>query len=60
MRSLQSAEGEVLSESAASALRGEMAERHAGARPTSSIAESAEIVRLRAKGHRGAASSTAR
>ncbi len=49
MRSLQSAEGEDLSESAASALRGEMAE---GLRELAELIddESAEVVRLRAKG----------
>jgi hypothetical protein len=52
MRSLQSAEGEALSESAASALRGEMAE---GMRELADLLdpESAEIVRLRAKGLAG-------
>jgi hypothetical protein len=52
MRSLQSAEGEVLSQSAASALRGEMAE---GMRELADLLdpESAEIVRLRAKGLAG-------
>jgi hypothetical protein len=49
MRSLQTAEGEALSESAASVLRGEMAE---GMRKLADLLdeESAEIVRLRAKG----------
>jgi hypothetical protein len=52
MRSLESADGEVLSESAASALRGEMAE---GMRELADLLdpESAEIVRLRAKGLAG-------
>ena len=52
MRSLQSAEGEDLSESAASVLRGEMAE---GLRELADLvdAESAEIIRLRAKGLAG-------
>jgi hypothetical protein len=52
MRSLQSAEGELLSESAGSALRGEMAE---GLRELADLVdpESAEIVRLRAKGLAG-------
>lgn len=49
MRSLQDTEGEVLSESAASVLRGEMAE---AMRKLADLLdeESAEIVRLRAKG----------
>ncbi len=52
MRSLQTSEGELLSESAASALRGEMAE---GLRELADLvdAESAEIIRLRAKGLAG-------
>jgi hypothetical protein len=52
MRSLQTAEGENLSESAASALRGEMAE---GLRELADLVDtdSAEIVRLRAKGLAG-------
>lgn len=52
MRSLQSAEGEVLSESAASALRAEMAE---GMRELADLLDpdSAEIVRLRAEGLAG-------
>lgn len=53
LRSLQSAEGEVLSESAASVLRGEMAERM---RELADLLdeESAAAVRLRAKGLAGA------
>jgi hypothetical protein len=52
MRALQSAEGEDLSESAASALRGEMAE---GLRELADLVdpESAEVIRLRAKGLAG-------
>jgi hypothetical protein len=52
MRSLQTCEGEELSESAASVLRGEMAE---GMRELADLLdpESAEIVRLRAKGLAG-------
>jgi hypothetical protein len=52
MRSLQSAEGEDLSASAASALRGEMAE---GLRELADLVdeESAEAIRLRAKGLAG-------
>jgi hypothetical protein len=52
MRSLQSAEGEELSESAASILRGEMAE---GLRELADLvdAESAGLIRLRAKGLAG-------
>jgi hypothetical protein len=52
MRSLQSAEGEDLSESATSALRGEMAE---GLRELANFVdeESAETIRLRAKGLAG-------
>jgi hypothetical protein len=52
MRSLQSAEGEDLSESAASVLRGEMAE---GMRELAGLvdADSAEVIRLRAKGLAG-------
>lgn len=52
MRSLQTCEGELLSESAASALRGEMAE---GLRELADLVdpESAELIRLRAKGLAG-------
>lgn len=52
MRNLQSAEGEDLSDSAASVLRGEMAE---GLRELADLvdAESAEVIRLRAKGLAG-------
>jgi hypothetical protein len=52
LRSLQSAEGEVLSETAASVLRGEMAETM---RELADLidSESAEIARLRAKGLAG-------
>jgi len=52
MRSLQSAEGEDLSESAASVLRGEMAE---GLHELADLvdADSAEVIRLRAKGLEG-------
>jgi hypothetical protein len=52
MRSLQSAEGEDLSDGAASALRGEMAE---GLRELADLVdeESAQIIRLRAKGLAG-------
>lgn len=52
MRSLQTCEGEVLSESAASALRGEMAE---ALRELADLVdeESAELIRLRAKGLAG-------
>jgi len=52
MRSLQSDEGEVLSEAAASALRGEMAE---GMRELAELADpdSAAAIRLRAKGLAG-------
>jgi hypothetical protein len=52
MRSLQSSDGEVLSEAAASALRGEMAE---GLRELADLVdeESAELIRLRAKGLAG-------
>ncbi len=59
MRSLQSAEGECLSENVASVLRGEMAETM---RELADLIddESAETVRLRAKGLSRAGSSTAR
>ena len=52
MRSLQSAEGEALSDSAASALRGEMAE---GLRELADLVDerSAELIRLRARGLAG-------
>jgi len=52
MRSLQTCEGETVSESAASVLRGEMAE---GMRELADLVdpESAEIIRLRAKGLAG-------
>jgi len=52
MRSLQSADAESLSESAASALRGEMAE---GLRELADLVDtdSAEVIRLRAKGLAG-------
>jgi hypothetical protein len=52
MRSLQSSEGDVLSDGAASALRGEMAE---GLRELADLVdpESAELIRLRAKGLAG-------
>lgn len=52
MRSLQTCEGEVLSEAAASALRGEMAE---GLRELAELVDpdSAELIRLRAKGLAG-------
>jgi hypothetical protein len=52
MRSLQTAEAETLSETAASALRGEMAE---GLRELADLVDpaSAEIIRLRAKGLAG-------